>query len=75
MTTFSKLKLEDPKVRRYLYHIVAAVLALLAGYGLLDLEDTAAWLAVAGAVLGVGGLELAAKNTPEREEPEDEGAL
>lgn len=43
-----------PRVRNYLYPIVLAVAALLAGYGYLTDEQAALWVALALALLGNG---------------------
>lgn len=51
--------LQDPAVRRWLYTITAAAIALLGVYGLLDGQQIAAWMGLAAAVLG-----LAAAKTP-----------
>lgn len=71
----SKLKLDDPKVRLYLYHVLTAVFALLMTYGVIGAEGVEAWLLVSSALLGMGGTELAAKNTPRQVEQDNEDAL
>lgn len=50
---------ETNPVRRALYPVVAAVVALLVFYGRLDPGSVPLWLALAVAVLGVGGTEAA----------------
>ena len=49
--------------RHWIYTIVAAVIALLAAYGVLGPDEVPLWLALAAAVLGVGTNVLAAVNT------------
>lgn len=49
--------------RHYIYGIVAAVIALLAGYGILGPDEVPLWTALAIAVLGVGTNILANRNT------------
>lgn len=46
-------------VRRALYPVVVAVLALLVAYGILDDNLVPVWLGVAAALLGTGGIEAA----------------
>jgi hypothetical protein len=50
---------ETEPVRRALYPVVVCVVALLVAYGLLDAERVPLWLALAVAVLGIGGTEAA----------------
>jgi hypothetical protein len=52
-----KLLGDTEPVRRALYPVVVAVVALLVAYGLLDAETVPLWLALAVAVLGTGGIE------------------
>lgn len=54
----------SPAVRRWLYGIAAAVVPALVLLDVVTGEEGAAWLAVAGAILGVPVLGLAAANTP-----------
>lgn len=46
-------------IRRAMYPVAVAVVALLGGYGLLTDERGLLWLGVVGAVLSAGGGELA----------------
>jgi hypothetical protein len=46
-------------IRRALYPVVVAVVALLVAYGLLDAERVPLWLGLAVAILGPGGIEAA----------------
>jgi len=46
-------------VRRALYPVIVAAVALLVFYGRLSAESVPLWLALAVAVLGIGGTELA----------------
>lgn len=47
------MKWLTPKRRRALYVITAAALVVAATYGLIDGEQSAAWLGLVAAVLGV----------------------
>lgn len=47
-------------VRAYIYRILVVALPLLIAYGVVDEQNAALWLALAGAVLSTG---LAAVNT------------
>jgi hypothetical protein len=58
-STLERLLGDTEPVRRALYPIVVAVVALLVAYGLLDAERVPLWLALAVAVLGIGGTEAA----------------
>lgn len=64
-------KLQDPKVRYYFYNIVKAAIPLLVVSGILVEEVSALWIAVAGAVLGIAGAELASQNV----DLEDQSAI
>jgi len=50
---------ETEPVRRALYPMIVAAVALLVFYGRLSAESVPLWLALAVAVLGIGGTELA----------------
>lgn len=54
----------SPAVRQWLYGIVAAVVPLLGVLGILTPDVAGHVLSIAGAILAVGGLTLAARNTP-----------
>lgn len=57
----------NPLVRRYIYSIVSALMALLVGYGIVTATESELWLGVGQAVLGLatgGATALAAANTP-----------
>lgn len=54
----------SPAVRAWLYGIVAAVVPLLVLLGVFSSEIGAHVLNVAAAFLAIGGLALAARNTP-----------
>ena len=54
----------DPRTRRHLYTIAAAIVPLLVAYGVLTDSTASLWLGLAGAVLGTGAPILAAANTP-----------
>lgn len=54
----------SPEVRTWLYGIVAAVVPLLGVLGVVTPDVAGHVLTIAGAVLAVGGLTLAARNTP-----------
>lgn len=58
----------SPKGRKWLYKVLLAVVALVAGYGWISGEEGVLWLAVASAFLG---LPLADANV-DTSEPEDE---
>ena len=47
-------KITAPAVRQWLYGVVTAALPLLVVFGVVRPEDSAMWLALAGAVLGTG---------------------
>lgn len=49
------------KRRAWLYRVLTAVLPILIAYGVLDGQEAALWLALAGSVLGTG---MAALHTP-----------
>ncbi|PSK93024.1 hypothetical protein CLV30_13151 [Haloactinopolyspora alba] len=54
-------------IRRYLYGLLAPVLAILVVYGYVEESSVAMWTALGGAVLVPGGVELARrKTTPTR---------
>lgn len=46
-------------VRAYVYTVVTAVVALISGHGIVSEDHASLWLAVATAVLGLGGTEAA----------------
>lgn len=48
-------------VRTYLYSLLAPVVALLIGYGLVSEQHASLWVGLAAAVLGVTGVEAARK--------------
>lgn len=54
----------SPAVRAWLYGIIAALVPLLVVLGVFSTEIGAHVLNVAAAFLAIGGLALAAKNTP-----------
>jgi hypothetical protein len=57
------------RTRHYLYGVVAAIIALLMGYGILGAEEVPLWIALAVAVLGVGTNTLASRNTSKTPPP------
>lgn len=57
------MNIKDQKTRAWIYRIVVAASPLAIIYGLASPEQTAAWVAVAGAILSVGATGLAAVNT------------
>jgi hypothetical protein len=59
--------------RRWLYGITAALLAVLAVYGIVSEEQVPLWLALAGAVLGIASPAAALTHiTPDPgQEPDD----
>lgn len=57
--------ISDPKIRKYLYLLAAAILAGLVVAGIITEEQIAEWARITGWVLGVGIGVLAAVNTPE----------
>lgn len=59
--------IKDAKVRAWVYGIVAAAGYVAFIYGLVNLEQLGAWLALGGAVLGVSNT-LALGNTPARKQ-------
>ena len=58
--------LRRQSTRAWLYRVVAAVIVLAAGYGLVSDSQTALWLGLAAALLGTG---TAVANTPRRPAP------
>ena len=62
--------IKNPATRRYLYGIATAVVPLLVGLGVVGADDGILWLAVVGAILGMGATSLAAVNTPGRGDPQ-----
>lgn len=52
-----------PEWRGRIYVLVSYALPLLAGYGLIEENDVALWVGLAGGILGTG---LAAVNTPKK---------
>ena len=54
----------DPAVRRYLYGVVAVMIPILVGFGVISPEQVQLWLNLAAAVLGLGATALALPNTP-----------
>lgn len=55
-----------PKVRRYLYAIVTALVPILIAYGVVDETTSALWVALSAAVLGTG---TAVAHTNTRRDP------
>lgn len=53
------MRLPSPATRQYLYRVVLAVVPLLVIGGILAPAQVDLWLALAAAVLGVGGAGLA----------------
>lgn len=57
----------SPIIRRYIYSVVTALMALLVGYGIVTAAESQLWLGLGQAVLGLatgGATALAAVNTP-----------
>lgn len=63
--------IKSPEIRRYLYLLFAAVLALLVGYGVVDQGMEELWRLALEALFGLGFL-TAAVNTPEKPTDEQE---
>lgn len=57
----------SPKIRKSIYHLAAAGLAVASIYGLITAEEADQYLQAAVLILGTGGSELAATNTPKTE--------
>lgn len=55
-----------PRVRQWFYGVLTMAMPLLIGYGVLDNQQAALWVALAGAVLGLGtaGLHTPVKSPP-----------
>lgn len=65
MTFVDKVKGEiTPEVRRYLYRVAGAVLAIAGLYGLLSADEVAAYAVAIATLLGVPAAGLASKHTP-----------
>lgn len=62
--------IKNPATRRYLYGVATAVVPLLVGLGVVGADDGILWLAVVGAILGMGATSLAAVNTPTKGDPQ-----
>jgi hypothetical protein len=57
--------MSNEPVRRYIYSLLAPIVALLVFYGITTDEAAALWVAVASTVLGIGATEAArARVTP-----------
>ncbi len=54
----------DPKTRRWLYIVAAAVVPLLVFYGVITEESAPLWISLTASILGAGAHGLAAANTP-----------
>ncbi|MBO0596602.1 hypothetical protein I2485_06895 [Nesterenkonia sp. E16_7] len=54
----------SPRARKGIYHGAAALLAIAAIYGFITAEEAEQYLQAAVLLLGTGGTELAASNTP-----------
>ena len=63
---------KSPAVRKSLYLVGAAVIALLVAYGFISQEVAPLWLQLLEAVIGFGLLSLAATNTPIPVQTEEE---
>lgn len=58
----------DPKTRKWIYGIIAALVPLLVTLGWLEPELSKDLIGVAAALLTVGGSALAIKNVPDQDE-------
>ena len=58
-----------PEWRRAIYCVVAVALTALGVYGIVDESQASTWLPIAGMVLGVAPMTMAAANTPRKPEP------
>jgi hypothetical protein len=56
-------KLKKPEVRKYLYQVGVAVMALLAIYGVVNPDQVEAWVVLLGALVGAGLNGMSAYNT------------
>lgn len=63
---------KSPAVRKSLYLVGAAVIALLVAYGFISQEVAPLWLQLLESVIGFGLLSLAATNTPSPVQTEEE---
>lgn len=60
-------------VRTALYPVLVAIIGLLVAYGVLDEQGASLWLALAVAILGVSGVEVArSRVTPVTKSPQPE---
>ena len=66
---------KSPAVRKSLYLVGAAVIALLVAYGFISQEVAPLWLQLLEAVVGSGQLSLAATNTPRPVQAEEEDEI
>ena len=60
----------DPRARKTIYHVAAAVFAGLGIYGVISAEEAAEYVQAVILILGIAPAELAAGNTPAKTEPE-----
>ncbi|MCC9182552.1 phage holin [Mycolicibacterium mageritense] len=67
-----KLAIPSPKTRQYLYNVATVAAPLLVVYGVIDAGTLGLWLAVAGAILGLGATGQAAINLKQQR---DNGTL
>lgn len=60
-----------PHIRNWLYPIATAAVALLGGYGIIEQQHEALWIALAAAVLGTGTATVyrPSKTLPPDDEP------
>lgn len=57
-------------IRRYVYSLLAPIIAILVFYGIASSEAAILWLALGSAILGIGATETArARVTPNEKEP------
>ncbi|WP_336819866.1 phage holin [Gordonia sp. MMO-8] len=53
-----------PEVRRWLYGVALAVVAIAVAYGIITQDQAALWVTLVAAILSGGGNALARANTP-----------
>lgn len=61
----------EPRVRTYIYAVSLAVLALLTGYGVVDLARTGDWTLLIVAILGLPAAGTGTAYRPTKDDPAD----
>lgn len=59
--------IKNRKVRKTVYHVLAALVLIAGAWGFVEAEGVTQLLVALGTIFGIGGNELAAKNVPASE--------